>query len=89
MDGTFLVTCFAAAALIGVVAFAAPNTEVKASTPALESNAEQLQRTAYLCSQHAWPYYQSACVRDHRRPNGRAASVRFVSVDRLLRANAK
>jgi hypothetical protein len=35
------------------------------------------------CSHHAWPYYQSTCVRDPRQSVGFAREVRIVSTDRL------
>lgn len=32
------------------------------------------------CSSRAWPFYETDCLRDLRRPDGRARAVRIVSV---------
>jgi hypothetical protein len=40
------------------------------------------------CSEQAWPYYESRCLRDARQPAGRANSVRVVTADRLQIAPA-
>jgi hypothetical protein len=37
---------------------------------------------AAQCSQRVWPYYETACLRDPSRPDGRAHEVRFVEADR-------
>jgi hypothetical protein len=38
---------------------------------------------AVTCSQYAWPYYDSACLYDSRRPADEVRKVRIVSIDRL------
>ena len=35
------------------------------------------------CTQ-GWPYYESACLRDNRRSDGKARAVRLVSADRSV-----
>ena len=81
MNETVLARAFAVTTLIGSVApFAVSSAEVKAIAPA--KSAPLQQRTIDPCLQQVWPYYQSACVRDDRRPAGQAASVRVVSTDR-------
>jgi hypothetical protein len=35
------------------------------------------------CSQFAWPYYDSTCLHDSRRPGGEARKVRLVSPDQM------
>jgi hypothetical protein len=38
---------------------------------------------AAACSEYGWPYYDSACLHDARRPVGEERKVRFVLIDRL------
>jgi hypothetical protein len=33
------------------------------------------------CAEHAWPYYDSACLYDHMRPAGEVHKVRLVQID--------
>ena len=85
MNGIVLAGAFAVATLIeGVAPFAVSSAEMKAPAPA--RSVPQQQRTIDPCPQQVWPYYQSACVRDDRRPGGQATSVRIVSTDRLQAA---
>jgi hypothetical protein len=85
MNKGFVIASLTAATVIAaVVAFAAPSTEVKASTPAgAESDSLPALKFGPACSQKAWPYYDNECVRDYRQATGQATKVRFVSVDRL------
>jgi hypothetical protein len=83
MNGTVLAGGIAVTAVIGGVApFAISRAEVEVKATAPASHAPQQQRTIDPCQQQVWPYYQSACVRDDRRPAGQAASVRLISADR-------
>ena len=85
MNGSVLAGFFAVTTLIGGVApFAVSRAEGegKATAPASRAPQQQQQRTIDPCQQQVWPYYQSACVRDDRRPAGQAASVRLISADR-------
>lgn len=34
------------------------------------------------CSEQAWPYFETKCVRDLRAPMGQAKAVRIVAVER-------
>ena len=85
MNKTFVVATVIAATLIAaVVVFAAPNTEVKASAPSpANSDSLPVQKFGPSCSQEAWPFYESECVRDYRQASGQAAKVRHVSFVRL------
>jgi hypothetical protein len=79
MIKTFIVAGLAAAVLVGGFAvFIAPSTEVEASTPSAKSDRLDIQRAEAKCSEHAWPYYPSNCIRDYRRPTGEASQVRLV-----------
>ena len=50
----------------------AVNTEKKAPVPAAPST---------TCTQ-GWPHYDQNCLRDSRRPNGKARVARIVAIDR-------
>jgi hypothetical protein len=81
----FVVAGFATATVIAAfVAFAAPGTDVKAgAATAGKGDSLPLQKFGPSCSQEAWPFYESDCVRDYRQAAGQAAKVRFISFDRL------
>ena len=87
MIKTNIVSGIAAMAVFGSVVYvlAVPSTEVMASIPqpAVKSDRLDIRPIGTACSQHAWPYYDNACLRDRRRPTGRAREVRVLSVDRL------
>lgn len=77
---------FAAAVIVGALGFFY-GSDVKASVPAaLSVNGDRadLQQT---CTQHGWPYYQAACLRDDGRNTSRVLKVRMVSTDRVPQAN--
>jgi hypothetical protein len=38
------------------------------------------------CSQHEWPYFEAACVRDPRQPFGPARHVRIIPIERMTAA---
>ncbi|HYC18407.1 MAG TPA: hypothetical protein VEC94_14480 [Pseudolabrys sp.] len=79
MFRTVVIGGFAVATLIGGVALAtAPSTAVQASAPSAKSDRLDTRRADDKCSQHAWPYYPSDCIRDGRRLTGKASEVRFV-----------
>jgi hypothetical protein len=85
MNTTFVIATITAATLIGAAfVIAAQSTEVKASAPS-HGNSDSLpvQKFGPSCSQEAWPFYESECVRDHRQASGQAAKVRHVSFVRL------
>jgi len=83
------ISAIAAAALVaGVAVVVVPGLteKVQASTPVAATKGDRLDiRTAVgpACSQQAWPYYETRCLRDHTRNAGRARPVRLVSTDRL------
>jgi hypothetical protein len=67
-----------------VYMLAAPGSEVTAVSQAAASANQLLTRSPGSgCSEKAWPYYESNCVRDLRQSTGRAKAVRIVSTDRL------
>jgi hypothetical protein len=82
-----IVTGIAAMTLFGGVAYvlAVPGTEVMASIsqPAVKGDRLDIRPLGTACSQHAWPYYDNACLRDRRRSTGLTREVRVVSTDWL------
>jgi hypothetical protein len=50
---------------------------------AVKSDQIDASERAAACSEYGWPYYDSACLRDARRPVGEERKVRFVLIDRL------
>jgi hypothetical protein len=85
MNTTFVIASVTVATLIAaVVVLAAPSTEVMASAPS-PGNGDSLpvQKFGPSCSQEAWPFYESECVRDYRQASGQAAKVRLVSFVRF------
>lgn len=83
----FVIAGLAATTLIGgVVFFVAPSTEVEASTSAAKGDRLDIQRSKAECSQHAWPYYPSNCIRDFRRATHKSSEVRFVFASQMPNA---
>jgi hypothetical protein len=74
VNKTIAIASVTAATLVAAVVAFGPGTEVQASTPAAAA-----QKFGSACSERAWPFYDSGCVRDSRHANGQAATVRFVS----------
>jgi len=67
-----------------VYLLAVPGNDVTAIAQAAASGDQLLTRSPGSgCSEKAWPYYESGCVRDLRQATGRAKTVRIVSTDRL------
>ncbi len=55
--------------------------QVEASTPPPVVKSDRADPAE--CSRQAWPYYDSACLRDPARNAGRAPRIRIVTTDRL------
>jgi hypothetical protein len=75
-------TAFALVA--GVTSISGLTGEVEASTPAAARKGDRLdiRPTGTGCSQQAWPYYETKCMRDRTQPGGQARDVRLVSLER-------
>jgi hypothetical protein len=41
-----------------------------------------------IACRESWPYYEPACLRDNRQPDGRARVVRVISIERASFAEA-
>lgn len=68
-----------------IVAFPSLSAQVQAGALALSAKTDRADTRplAVDCSQRAWPYFETDCLRDTRNPQGQARQVRFVTVDHL------
>jgi hypothetical protein len=59
--------------------------EADASTPpkVVKGDRLDIRPIGKDCTQQAWPYYETNCLRDRRRPMAQARDVRVVTTDRL------
>jgi hypothetical protein len=73
-----------AAVIVGFIPRPTPADAAKApqSTPVNADQPEVLSGSS-TCAQ-SWPNYDQACLRDARRPNGRARVARVVAIDRSV-----
>ena len=85
-----IATCAAAGFVVGSLSLmpaALSQVETGAPTGASSTAAKgdrlDIGARGAACSQHAWPYYDSACLYDGMRPAGDVRKVRTVSTDRL------
>jgi hypothetical protein len=77
-----------AAALIAAGLTLAPSlswqVEAGASpAPGVKSDRADARPLAGDCSEKAWPYMETSCLRDARNPYGQAREVRFVPLDNV------
>jgi hypothetical protein len=56
-----------------------------ASTPAPVAKSDRLdvRPVGKDCTQQAWPYYETGCLRDRKQVMGQARTVRVVTTDRV------
>jgi hypothetical protein len=68
-----------------LVAVPSLSQQVQASAPTLGAKGDRVDARPLgaACSQHEWPYYEAACLRDAKNPFGEARAVRIVSTDHL------
>jgi len=83
----------AAAAVIaaGFVAFPSlsPQVEARAVVAGAKADRADTRPLANACTQHGWPYFETACLRDTRNRFGEARPVRFASPDYLTMAKGR
>jgi hypothetical protein len=60
----------------------ADQVDARASLPGVKADRADTRPLARDCSQQAWPYFETTCLRDTRNPFGQAHNVRFVSTVR-------
>jgi hypothetical protein len=65
-----------------VVAMKSDRLDIDQRT-AMKSHRLDIDQRTPVCSQHAWPYYDSACLYDSGRGNNEVRKVRIVIIDRL------
>ncbi|MFZ0424578.1 MAG: hypothetical protein WAL80_17010 [Xanthobacteraceae bacterium] len=58
-----------------------PQVEARSPVPGAKSDRADARPLGTACSRRAWPYVESACLRDARNPFGQAREVRIVSAD--------
>jgi hypothetical protein len=92
-----VLSAVAAAALGAALVLALPgfSPRVEAGTPptvrvepgtvpiAAKGDRAEVRPVGPACSQQAWPYYESTCLRDRTQAAGQVRPVRLVSTDRL------
>ena len=87
---TFYAIC-AAAIVAGAFVTAlsvADVVDARGSVPGAKADRADTRPLAGTCSQHSWPYFEAACLRDVRNPFGQTHDVRIVSADRLTANSA-
>jgi hypothetical protein len=76
----------AAAAIIAACFTLSPtlSPQVEAGAPAVNGKSDRADTRPLGkdCSQHAWPYYEAACLRDTSNRLAEPREVRFVAMDR-------
>jgi hypothetical protein len=76
----------AAAAIIAACFTLSPSLspQVEAGAPAVNGKSDRADTRplGMDCSQHAWPYYEAACLRDTSNRLAEPHDVRFVAMDR-------
>lgn len=75
----------AAIAAACLVAVPSLSQQVHASAPTLGAKGDRADARPLgtACSQHEWPYFEAACLRDAKNPFGEARQVRMVTTDHL------
>jgi hypothetical protein len=82
-----LLSAVAAAALGAALVLAIPgfSPEVEAGTPptVVKSDRAEVRPVGTACSQQAWPYFETTCLRDRTQAAGQVRPVRLVTTDRF------
>jgi hypothetical protein len=60
-----------------------PQVEARAPVAGAKTDRADTRPLAIQCSQNAWPYFESSCLRDQRNTFGEARKVRLITADRL------
>ena len=78
---TFYAIVTAAAIAAAFVAFPSlsPQVEARSVVQGAKADRADARPLANQCSQHGWPYFEAACLRDTRNAFGEARSVRLIS----------
>lgn len=75
----------AAAAIAAALVMLPSLSQVQAHGPVYGVKADRADARPIgpKCSQHEWPYFEAACLRDPRQPFAQARQVRIIPLDRL------
>jgi hypothetical protein len=73
------------AAVVTFMPTFAPTADANTPAPIVKADRLDVRPLGKSCSQQAWPYYETQCLRDRNQPGGQARSVRMISVDRVTR----
>jgi hypothetical protein len=80
----------AAAAIVAACLVLSPSLspQVEAGAPAVNGKSDRADTRPLGkdCSQHAWPYYEAACLRDTSNRLVEPRQVRFVPIDQAATA---
>jgi hypothetical protein len=81
---TMYAVAAAAIAATAFVTFPSLSPQVEAGTPVAGAKSDRLDTRPLgtACSQHAWPYFEAACLRDAGMAMGQARMVRIVATKR-------
>jgi hypothetical protein len=77
-----LASAFVAGSFVAALSISA-EVEARGSRPGDKGDRMDARPLAVACSPHAWPYFETNCLRDPRNPFGHAQGVRLVSLDNL------
>jgi len=81
------ISAIVTAAIVAAAFVAFPNLtqpeQARAAVFATKGDRADTRPLALACSQNAWPYFESSCLRDTRNTFSEARSVRIVTADRL------
>jgi hypothetical protein len=83
------IAAMAAAALVAaaITVLHGPDTVAARTTvPLAKGDRLALRPVGTACSQQAWPYFETGCLRDRARSGGRARTIPIVATDRLAPA---
>jgi len=70
-----------------VLAMPGFSPDADASTPPAIVKNDQIETRAIskVCTQQAWPYYGTDCLRDGNHPTGQVRTIRVVTTDRVAK----
>jgi len=91
MHRTFYAIVTAAVIAAAFVAFPSlsPQVEARSVVQGAKADRADARPLANQCSQHGWPYFEAACLRDPSNAFGEARNVRLVSTDRQAPVGAR
>jgi hypothetical protein len=73
---------FGAALMMALPGFS-PAVEAGTTDPMVKTDRLDYRPVGSECTERAWPYYGTNCLRDRTQVSGQARTVRLVTTDRL------